>query len=350
MTMNQDIDARIREVLPEIFGEKMELVNGNSQPNINRIWQILRQMEIMQLNLKFFGYDIAKRLANEFPAKEGLKPYKVGLSCKPTTQHDIEQDWTAYWCKELRIARIFHRKVWELAYVLQAMWENDCIKLGKRGLGFGCGVEALPSYLASKGVDITVTDLPPEHSNMLGWSNTNQYTVSLEHAYHPNLVDRASFEKHVSLEFVDMNKIPETLRDYDFCWSICALEHVGSIEKGLNFIENSLNPLRSGGFSIHTTEFNYSNDEQTIDNWNTVLFQRKHFREIHDRLTAKGHHVMPLDFTLGSKVLDQFIDVPPFAHDMTPHNRDHWGQDNLHLHVSVDGFPATCFGMIIQKT
>ena len=41
---------------------------------------------------------------------------------------------------------------------------------------------------------------------------------------------------------------------------------LGSISQGLDFIENSLNTLVKGGISIHTTEFNFTNNEHTIDN------------------------------------------------------------------------------------
>jgi hypothetical protein len=168
---------------------------------------------------------------------------------------------------------------------------------------------------------------------MTGWQDTNQYTTTLEHAYRAELVDRDRFKKRVNLEYVDMNAIPAILRDYDFCWSICALEHVGSIKLGLAFIENSLNTVRPGGLAVHTTEYNYANDAATIDNWGTVLFQRQHFNELAERLTGSGHRLAPIDFSVGEKVLDRFIDLPPFSHDMTSFEQAHWGQNNNHIKV-----------------
>jgi len=249
----------------------------------------------------------------------------------------------------LKVPVVFHRKLWELAYVLQALWEHGFMEHGKRGVGFGCGVEPIPSYLASRDVAVTVTDLPPEHGATIGWQNTNQYTATLEHAYNAALVDRDRFAKYVSLEYVDMNAIPTTLRDYDFCWSVCALEHVGSIKLGLAFIENSLNTLRPGGLAIHTTEYNYANDAATIDNWGTVLFQRRHFNELAERLRTNGHRVAELDFSVGDKILDRFIDLPPYPHDMTLVQQAYWARDSNHIKAAVDGFASTCFGLIIQK-
>ncbi len=205
-------------------------------------------------------YELARTLAVALPPRTGLSPGHVGLLSKPSTQADLESDWAAYWIGEIKAAHIFHRKLWEFAYVLQAIHENGHLRPGARGLGFGCGAEPLPSYFANHGIHVTVTDLAPEQAEGRGWINTNQHTSSLDAAYQTHLVSREQFDNHVSLRYVDMNAIPADLRSYDFCWSICALEHVGSIKKGLDFIENSLLTLRPGGIAVHTTEFNYLND------------------------------------------------------------------------------------------
>ena len=144
---------------------------------------------------------------------------------------------------------------------------------------------------------MTVTDLPPEDMLRQGWADTGQYTATIDHVFRPELVSRDLFDRHVGLRYVDMRAIPDDLTDYDFCWSMCALEHLGSIAAGLDFIENSLNTLRPGGLAVHTTEFNFLNDDRTIDNWGAVLFQRRHFQALAGRLQSKGHWVAELDST-----------------------------------------------------
>jgi hypothetical protein len=162
-------------------------------------------------------------------------------------------------------------------------------------------------------------------------------------------VDRDTFAARVTHAFVDMNAIPSTLRDYDFCWSICSFEHLGSIARGLAFVENSLDTLRPGGVAVHTTEFNFLNDEETIDNWATVLFQRKHFESLAERLARRGHRVAALDFDVGNKPMDRFIDLPPYDHDLVGTARESWHGHTKHLKLMLDGFPSTCFGLIIEK-
>ena len=325
----------------------LRLTSPEGHPNTEPLWVVLRNMRSMQLNLKFFGYELARACAAQLPVREGLAPLHVGLASKPSTQADLESDWAAYWAAALKVPVVFHRKLWEFAYVLQALFENGHLHPGTRGLGFGCGEEPLPSYLASLGIVITMTDLPPDDPRAAKWASTTQYASSTDLAFKSHLVDRDTFDRLVDLRYVDMNAIPADLRNYDFCWSICALEHLGSIQRGLDFIENSLATLRPGGLAIHTTEFNFLNDDETIDNWMTVLYQKRHFCDLRDRMQACGHEVAPLDFNVGSKPLDKFIDMPPY--EWSRYMQETWGGDQPHLKVTVDGFPATCFGLIIRK-
>jgi 2-polyprenyl-3-methyl-5-hydroxy-6-metoxy-1,4-benzoquinol methylase len=308
-----------------------------------------RNTDVISLNIKNFGYQLACDLAAALPVREGLSPSHVGLQSKPSTQADIASDWVAYWCSELKIPVVFHRKIWELAYVLQAIYEHGSIRPGARGLGFGCGTEALPSYLGQRGVQVTVTDQAPEAMKAQGWARTNQHTTSIEQAFKPQLISRDVFDRNVSLRYVDMNAIDSDLKDYDFCWSICAFEHLGSIQKGLDFVVNSLNTIRPGGLSVHTTEFNFANDKKTIDNRRTVLFQRKHFLDLERRLRVEGHGVAPLSFNVGDLPLDKFIDLPPFVDSWSSDLKESWGCGSYHIKVSVDGFPATCFGIIVTR-
>ncbi len=328
----------------------LALVDDRSRPNINALNSLVNRIDSLSLSVKFFGYELARTLASVLPRCEEIPAREIGLRSKASTQADISADWVGHWCYQLGIPRVFHRKVWELAYVLQAIHDHGSLRHDARGLGFGCGQEPIPSLLAARGVSVTVTDQPPENMVHSGWAQTGQHTGSLEQAFHPHLVDRAAFDEKVSLRHVDMNAIPSHLKDFDFCWSVCAFEHLGSIEQGLSFVENAMNVLRPGGLAVHTTEFNFMNDAQTLDNWPTVLFQRRHFEELARRLTARGHDVAPLDFDVGDMPLDKFVDVPPYFHDQAIALPKEWEQGGAHhLKLSIDGFASTCFGIIVRR-
>jgi hypothetical protein len=341
-----------RELTLDQISSFVRLTNDSGHPNINNLWYLVKDIPAIRLNMKNFGYDLARSLRSSMQVAKVDDPVPFGITSKACTQADIESSWSHYWCARLRIPPVYHRKIWEFCFVLQALFEKGMLNRGRSGIGFGCGEEPLPSLFASMGMPITVTDLHPDLVAGKGWAETGQHTADLETCLHDDIVDRESFERLVSLKYVDMNQIPHELHGtYDFCWSICALEHLGSIDHGLDFIENSLSVLKDGGVAVHTTEFNYLNDEETIDDWQTVLFQRQHFEAIRDRLTSRGHTVAPLDFDVGNKPLDRFVDLPPYAFGQGWLSRDQWKDENqaAHLKLTIDGFPCTCFGMIIEK-
>lgn len=331
----------------------LPLTNKEQQPNINQLWLRLRDLEAVQLNVKNMGYALGRALA---PSLQKIntqgEPTVHHLVSKPTTQADIESPWFVHWCQELNVAPIYHRKLWEFAFALQALYEAGLLHEGSMGLGFGCGEEPLASYFASKKMRVTVTDLSPEQVAGMGWAETGQHTSAIDQAYYSDLVSREDFESYVKHMFIDMNDVPDLGPIYDFCWSICALEHLGSIDQGLTFIEESMKVLKPGGIAVHTTEFNYRNDGGTIDHWQTVLFQQKHFEKLCEALKKKGHTVLGPVFDVGDQVLDQFVDIPPFGYGMGWLNRELLAKgidNNPTLKLSIDGFHSTCFGLIVKK-
>lgn len=294
---------------------------------------------VLRSNIKNLGYEYARSLLRNLEIPDNLLPIKVELESKACQQQDIESAWFAYWCQQMKVPVVYHRKMWEFCYILQVMYDHDLLKPKLRGLGFGCGEEPLPSLLAAYDIEITATDLDPQKSASKGWVETNQSMSSVNKIWLPELCSQELFKKNVSLRYVDMNYIPEDLENqYDFCWSACALEHLGSIDNGLRFIEKSLDTLVQGGVCIHTTELNYLQEENTIDNEGTVLFRKQDFIKLAQKLTAKGHQVAPLNFDIGSGFLDQFIDIPPYQE-----------VQDAHLKLLVGDFATTSFGIIIKK-
>ena len=308
----------------------------------------LSEQEIAALNIKMAGYEMARRLAARKGARIVENRPDDMLCCKPSTQADLDSDWCAYWARELGIGFAYHRKLWELSYVLQALSTRGCLEPGRTGVVFGCGRESVPSYCAGHGIHVLATDIPRSDSYAQGWIETGQHAASLSELHHPHLCTREQLTAFVKRRDVDMNEIPADIRDYDFCWSVCALEHLGSIERGLAFVEKSLGVLKPGGIAIHTTEFAFLNIDRTFDRGPTVLFLRKHFEQLRDRLAKSGHTLAPLDFDVGSGPMDKFIDGPPFPGSRRSHLLAHW-PESYHIKVSYEGIPTTCFGLIVQK-
>lgn len=58
-------------------------------------------------------------------------------------QADFETPWFSYWAEALGAHPAYHRKLWEVVYICQALHERGLLTEGRRGLGFGVGREPL---------------------------------------------------------------------------------------------------------------------------------------------------------------------------------------------------------------
>ena len=232
----------------------------------------------------------------------------------------------------------WHRKLWEWVYVVHQLLASGAVVPGSKGLVFGVGHERLPALFASMGATIVATDAPDHISEATGWkASAGQYSESLKDIRYTDIVDGDVFDANVSFQTCDMNHIGPELSGFDFNWSSCCFEHLGSIEAGLQFIVNAVeNTLRVGGFAVHTTEFNLSSDTDTVDHEGTIIFRQRDLLELIRRLESRGHLVQPLVVAPDSHYWDFYVDVPPYTH--TPH-----------LKLMLGNFVSTSEGIVVQR-
>jgi glycosyltransferase involved in cell wall biosynthesis/SAM-dependent methyltransferase len=242
-----------------------------------------------------------------------------------------------YWCRVLKELPRFHRKQWEFAYICQTLFERGYLREGMSAIGFGVGREPLVSYFASRGMKVTATDLDFEKAKELGWSSTDQHSRSLEGLNERGLCGDGRFYENVRFEVVNMNEIPVDIGTFDVCWSACALEHLGSIRRGLDFVKSSARLLKPGGIAVHTTEYNLSSNESTLDNNEAfVIFRRKDIELLEKELVAEGFAVEAIDFSAGNDRLERYVDLPPY-------------KDEPHLRLELAGeFISTSIGLIVR--
>ncbi len=248
----------------------------------------------------------------------------------------MEERAYAYWCTAIGEVPRYHRKQWEFCYILQALARHGMLAPDMRGLGFGVGEEPLVALFAQRGVQVMATDLDHTAAQALGWVATDQHAANKAALNGRNLCEPEAFERLVDFCVMDMNAVPADLAgQFDFCWSACALEHLGSIAQGLAFIEHSVECLTPGGVAVHTTEFNCSSNDDTLDHASTVLFRERDFQALAARLRANGH-IIELTFDLGDMPLDRHIDIAPYCADQ-------------HLKLQIERWVTTSFGLIIRK-
>jgi SAM-dependent methyltransferase len=215
--------------------------------------------------------------------------------------------------------------------------ERGVLQGPSRGLGFGVGAEPLAATFASFGCHIIATDFPPDEATKKGWAGGVQYAGKIEGLKNDRICPEEQFRRLVDFRYCDMNDISSDLREFDFCWSCCALEHLGSLGAGLRFIERSLDTLRPGGWAVHTTEFNIFSDVATIERGATVLYRQRDVKWLVDHLHRQGHRIAALDLTPGDQVLDRFVDVPPYE------------RCEPHLALAIGRFASTSVAIIVQK-
>jgi hypothetical protein len=233
----------------------------------------------------------------------------------------------------------YNRKLWEWAYICQALKEHNVIFQGSKGLGFAVGTEPVTAYLVKRGSIIVATDLDTEEAIKKGWKFGNQHAEQIANLNDKNICPVDIFENNTSFRFVDMNNIPADLKDFNFTWSACSLEHLGSLQKGMDFIYNSLKCLRPGGIAVHTTEFNISSNMETVSEGPTVLYRKQDILAIAKHLRNQGYWVAPITFNAGSSIPDRYVDLPPYY----SHKKKY------HLRLLHNKYAITSFGMIIKK-
>jgi len=249
---------------------------------------------------------------------------------------DYQADWFKHWCNQLGESPNFHRKQWEFVFVMQSLWERGCITAGNKGLVFAVGTEPLPAMFASFGCQVLATDIFPDKGVEMGWANGNQLCFGIESLNTRQLCDEEDFNRLVQYRPVDMNDIPDDLTGFDFNWSSCSFEHLGTLEKGFQFLKNQLKTLKPGGWAVHTTEYNISSNDETQENNSTVIYRQRDIEYIVNELRKDGHFVEEVDFSLGGLPEDFMVDVEPH-------------QQKVHLKLQVDKYVVTSIGLIIQK-
>lgn len=228
-----------------------------------------------------------------------------------------------------------HRKMWEWLFICEALAERGMLEPGRRGCGFGVGREPLVALFASMGCRLVATDLEPERAQAAGWADSGtEYAGDIAHLNDYKLCDPQVFLERVSYRYVDMTRIPADLVGFDFTWSSCALEHLGNLEAGAEFVVAQMKCLAPGGVGVHTTELNVSSDERTVESGGTVLYRRRDIEELATRLRGLGYGIT-LDLSEGDSPADRHVDLPPYS--------------DTHLRTRLGEHATTSVGLIIEK-
>ena len=253
---------------------------------------------------------------------------------------DFGSPWYREWTGRLKLppSESVHRKDWEYCAIAQALHERGMLAPGRAGCGFAVGHEPLASAFAALGTRILATDQAPETAGEI-WTSTGQYAGSAESVYAPELIGRPDFDARVRFRVADMRELrlpwPET---FDFVWSSCSIEHLGSLEAGWRFVLEAMELVKPGGIAVHTTEFNLASDDETLTDGDCVIYRRRDVEELDRRLRAAACGLSRCDFVAGDDVNDINFDYPPYGHNGRPH-----------ISLLIKGHVATSLLLIVRK-
>lgn len=244
----------------------------------------------------------------------------------------------------------FHRKQWEIVYIIQMIKNKGFLTSNHIGITFGSGIGIDIKAIANQGCKLIVTDLNELEAKELGWVDTNQHSKNIE-LFKDDRFNNYEYLNNLILDNnVDMNNIPLKYLEgqYDFATSCCALEHLGNLQNGLNFIINSIQCVKIGGIVVHTTEFNLNSlndnyDGSTMEHKLTSVYRKQDFDWLKAKIITLGHKIYDFDYSTSNGLYDKYIDIPPY----------HGNDNNAHLRLELsDGlikFPATCIGIVIER-
>jgi SAM-dependent methyltransferase len=263
-------------------------------------------------------------------------PTSVKQGSRLCQQGDLATDGYRYWMSRMREPLSLNRKMWEWFFIADALFQRGKLAPGHRGIAFGVGLEPLSSLFAAFGAQVLATDMAEDGAATAGW--IGQHAASLQALNQRGLCDDASFREKVNFRVLDMNDLPRDLEaGFDFCWSSCALEHIGSLEHGMRFVERAMDLLRPGGVAVHTTEFNMSSNDQTFESAGLSLYRRRDLDALFLRLQGLGYRVEPINWDEGSGFADGHIDLPPYYFT------------KVHLRLEVASYICTSIGFIVWK-
>ena len=265
-------------------------------------------------------------------------PAAIPLTSTTCQQLHFSLDQYRFWIQAIKDRPRYHRKLWEFFYISQVLYERNMLVPGRRGIGFGVGREPLPALFASFGVEVVATDQSLEGAVRAGWASSNQHTTDLSILNERGICTERMFGDLVSFAEADMNDIDHKFDGrFDFCWSSCSLEHLGSLRHGMEFVKNSIRTLKPGGVAVHTTEFNLSSNDATYEYKDLSLYRRRDIDQLLEELSAEGHSPSPIRYNLGEGYAETVVDLPPY------------GRGEPHLRLRIADFDCTSVGIIVQK-
>ena len=174
--------------------------------------------------------------------------------------------------KELRETARFHRKQWEFAMIFLTLKKLGFLRDDKIGLSLGGGNERVLYSISNHIKKLYVTDL---YDDSTSWdcartANPDEFIkISKPFDYDESKIKALRMDMR-NLDFEDST--------FDFCYSSCAVEHIGDFEDFIQHFNEVYRCLKDRGIYVFTTELCLS--DKTIKDPNNYIFSSTYLNDI----------------------------------------------------------------------
>jgi hypothetical protein len=103
---------------------------------------------------------------------------------------------------------------------------------------------------------------------------------------------------------------------------------------------NVMQYVNPGGWAIHTTELQLSQDQPPLDHQGTVMYLPDDLVQLGERLADKGITLLPLDLEPGTEPWDGYVDGPPYTGHL---------HGKAHLQVAFASRVCTSIALIMTR-
>jgi SAM-dependent methyltransferase len=166
----------------------------------------------------------------------------------------------------------FHRKQWEFAAILMALRARGLLATDRTGLSLGAGRERILYAVARRVRRVVATDLYEADS---GWEGARtDDPEAWVRAGAPFPVE----DGRLTARRMDMRSLDFPARSFDFCYSSCAIEHIGGRDDFLRHLREVGRVLQEGGVYAFTTEFHYG--PELISHPENFVFPADYLRDL----------------------------------------------------------------------
>lgn len=243
--------------------------------------------------------------------------------------------------EELQEVSRFHRKQWEFAMIYHVLERAGKLHDAAIGLSMGGGRELVAYALARHVRQLVITDL---YDSTTPWdcARTDDPDEFIRRNK-PFPVDDARLK---ALR-MDMRNLQFPDATFDFCYSTCAVEHIGERSDFLKHFNEVARVLKDDGLYVFTTEVGF--DDTTIPDEHNYVFSLPYLYEIF----AESHlePATPFDGRIAPHRINYPVPstLQQFASFLPNNLAQHILREAPHIQLLRGRYPFTCGLFIMRK-